>query len=173
MASISSINRKLGLVLACLAAVGFGCDDDHAADHDDEPDAHSHAGTTGSTAGTGGEHSHDGAHAQAVGPLTGAKCPSSGSTLTYENFARKFVADYCLSCHGEELTGAARHKAPEDHNFDTYADVDLMRNHIDQKAGSGPDHTNTAMPPVDAAKKPTMEERQKLSEWIACGDPEK
>lgn len=166
MASICSVNRKLGLVLACVALFGFGCDDDKAADHDDDHGEHNdeHGG-----AGAAGEHAHD--HTVMVGPLTGAKCPD-GSTLTYDNFAKKFFSDYCLSCHSEKVTGAARMMAPPDHNFDTFADVDLLHMHIDQKAGSGPDATNTAMPPATATKKPTMEERQKLSEWIACGNPE-
>ena len=166
MALTCSVNRKLGLVLTCLAAMSFGCDDDNAADHDDEHGAHGGAGADA-------EHAHGGDSEKPVGPLTGAKCPSSGSTLTYDNFAKKFFSDYCLTCHSEKVTGDARMKAPADHNFDTFADIDLLHNHIDQMAGSGPDHTNVTMPPAAATKKPTMEERQKLSEWIACGNPEK
>ena len=133
----------------------------------------SHGGSGGSAhAGAGGDHGaagegdHD--HDDSVGPDTGATCPSN-STLTYANFGKKFVSDYCLRCHSEKVTGSARNKAPADHNFDTLADVDLMAHHIDQKAGSGPKATNTAMPPSDP--KPTTEERKKLSEWIACGVP--
>jgi uncharacterized membrane protein len=164
------------MVVLCLAALGLGCDDDSAADHEDEHGAHDHsaaAGNASTAAGAGSEHSHEHSPNAMVGPLTGAKCPEAGSTLTYDNFAKQFFTSYCVSCHGEKVTGAARMGAPADHNFDTYADVDLMRMHIDQLAGSGPSSTNTKMPPMAAAKKPTLEERQKLSEWIACGDPEK
>ena len=179
MASTRSVNRKLGLLLCCLAALGFGCDDDTAADHDADHDHTSSSGSASTAAGSGGsagasgEHDHAGAHDTQIGPLTGATCPSAGSTLTYENFAKQFFSDYCLGCHSEKLSSAARNGAPADHNFDTYADVDLIRKHIDQMAGSGPSSTNTKMPPMNAPKKPTMEERQKLSEWIACGDPQK
>jgi hypothetical protein len=61
-------------------------------------------------------------------------------------------------------------RAPAEHNFDTLAELDLLADHVDQKAGSGPNATNIAMPPNDP--KPTTPERQKLSEWIACGLPE-
>ena len=165
MASTRSVNRKLGLLLACLVTTGFGCDDDQAADHDAEHGDQQHA-----AAGTGGEPDHD--HARMAGPLTGATCPTSGSSLTYNNFAQKFFSDYCLSCHSEKLSGTARNGAPADHNFDKYPYVDLLVEHIDQMAGSGPSRTNLTMPPDAAAKKPTVEERQKLSEWIACGNRE-
>lgn len=138
--------------------IAMGCDDDKAADngtaHDDDH-------------GTAGASGHDEDHdQQMVGPLTGATCPSN-STLTYDNFGMKFFSDYCLRCHSEKVTGAARMMAPADHNFDTLAEIDLLSMHIDEMAGSGPSATNMTMPPSDP--KPTMEERQKLSEWIACG----
>jgi len=174
MASTRNVNRKLGLALLCVVTMGFGCDDDSAADHDAAHGDHDHTGSSGSAssaAGAGGEHEHDAT--TMVGPLTGAKCPSTGSTLTYENFAKQFFSDYCLSCHSEKVSGAARNGAPADHNFDTFADIDLLHMHIDQLAGSGASATNTKMPPMAAAKKPSLEERQKLSEWIACGNPEK
>jgi uncharacterized membrane protein len=59
--------------------------------------------------------------------------------------------------------------APADHNFDTLAEIALLAPHIDQYAGSGPDATNTTMP--KSGDKPTKEERQKLSEWLACDAP--
>jgi len=174
MASTRSAKRSLSLLVAGLVAMGFGCDDDHAADHAGDHGDHEHAGSDAhSHAGAGGAHDHSSSLEMPIGPLTGATCPSTGSTLTYENFAKQFIADYCLGCHSEKLTGPARMGAPEDHSFDTYADVDLMHKHIDQLAGSGPDSTNTRMPPPTAPKKPSLEERQKLSEWIACGNPEK
>ena len=154
MASRQNVGRKLGWVLACLWIASAGCDDDHAADghaHEGEDAAHDHAGSGG--------------HDRVIGPMTGTVCPDGGSELTYENFGKKFMQDYCLSCHS--VDSQDRKGAPGDHNFDTLADVDLMKAHIDQYAGSGPDATNTMMPKADP--KPTMAERQQLSEWLACG----
>lgn len=158
MASRQSIARKLGWLFA-LCIAGTGCDDDSAADghgHDDgEHGDHSHG-----EAGSGG-HDHD----TVIGDLTGTVCPDGGGTLTYENFGKKFMQDYCLSCHSVDSTD--RKGAPDDHNFDELVDIDGLRAHIDQYAGSGPDATNEVMPKDDP--KPTLEERKKLSEWLACG----
>jgi cytochrome c1 len=156
--------------------VAAGCDDDNAADNGSEHGDHDHDGANAAGAsdhdhgdhdhgaGTAGEHSHD--PSVMVGPLTGATCPDN-STLTYTNFGKQFFENYCLRCHSEKVTGDARMMAPADHNFDQLSDIDLLSMHIDEMAGSGPKATNTTMPPSDP--KPTMEERQKLSEWIACG----
>jgi hypothetical protein len=174
MASKQRIARKLGCLLACLWFAGAGCDDDSAADKGHSHahgEGHSHAhgeGHSHAEAGSGGhEHQGDEAHAhdRVIGPLTGTTCPDDGSTLTYENFGKKFMQDYCLRCHS--VDSKDRQGAPDDHNFDTLADVDFMKAHIDQYAGSGPKATNTKMPMGDP--KPTVEERQKLSEWLACG----
>lgn len=150
--------HKLGWLLSCLwlAAAGAACDDDMEADHG----GHSHDD------GQAGSGAHD--HTKQIGDLTGATCPSDNK-LTYENFGKKFMDDYCQRCHGSTVKDAARNGAPADHTFDTLADVDLLKGHIDQRAGSGPKATNTKMPPSDP--KPSMEERQKLSQWIACGVP--
>jgi hypothetical protein len=169
MASTHSIARQLGLLLACLALAGAGCDDDSEADgghsHDGE---NAHDDGHGAAAGSGGEqHSHD--HDKVIGPLTGAVCPSEKTTLTYENFGKKFFQDYCLGCHS--VNSKDRHDAPSDHNFDALVDIEALAAHIDQYAGSGPTETNTKMPPTDP--KPSSEERKQLSEWLACGAPEK
>jgi hypothetical protein len=160
-----SIHRSSAALFACLilCAAPLACDDDKSAD-----EGHSHGDHDEHSAeGTAGEHSHDAS--AMVGPVTGATCPSD-NTLTYDNFTQKFVGDYCLRCHSEKVTGAARMMAPADHNFDTYADVDLLSSHMDELAGSGPSMTNTKMPPSDP--KPTLEERQKFSQWVACGRPQ-
>lgn len=156
MPSTRIVNRRLGYLFACGLATLTGlttlsaCKDDDAADHDHGDD----------------DHDHDGAM---VGPTTGATCPD-GSTLTYDNFGKQFMQDYCLTCHSTSVTGDARMGAPDDHNFDSLASVALMKAHIDELAGSGPDATNTMMPPPKlATKKPSMEDRQKLSEWLVCG----
>jgi len=96
---------------------------------------------------------------------TGSTCPPT-STLTYDNFGKKFMEDYCLRCHSSTKTGADRKGAPADHNFDTEMGVLEAAEHIDEYAGKGPDATNTVMPPGDP--RPSEIERQKLAEWIAC-----
>lgn len=164
MASTHRTKRKLGWLLTCLLIAGFGCDDDTAADTalDHDTDHSSEHGAAGS-----GEEGHD--HNAMVGPATGAECPSD-STLTYDNFGKQFMENYCLRCHSTSVTGDARHDAPDDHNFDTIDDIQLLAPHIDQLAGSGPDSTNEKMPA--SGDKPSLEERQKLSEWLACGAQE-
>jgi hypothetical protein len=157
MASRYGNARKLAWLLACFLSSGMGCDDDSAADSGGHDDDHGDHGAAGS-----GEHDHT----TMVGPLTGATCPSD-STLTYDNFGKKFMEDYCLRCHSSSKMSNARTGAPADHNFDTLDDIKLLAAHIDQMAGSGPSATNTKMPPTDP--KPSMEDRQKLSQWLVCG----
>jgi len=99
---------------------------------------------------------------------TGATCPQ-GSTLTAQNFGNAFMDQYCTRCHSSTLTGAARQDAPVGMDFDTLDGVHANAQAIDEEAGSGPKRTNTAMPPNGTS--PTTEERQKLSEWLACGAP--
>jgi hypothetical protein len=151
----------------------MGCDDDNAADKSDEEHAAEHAANGGhdntGAAGADSDHEHEHDVSKPIGPLTGTKCDDpSKSTLTYDNFGKQFFQDYCLGCHSEKVKGDDRHDAPADHNFDELADIELLAPHIDQYAGSGPDHTNTIMPPA-GAKAPTKEEREKLSEWLTCG----
>jgi hypothetical protein len=166
MAKAQRMTRQLGWLLACLWIAGAGCDDDSAADAG-EHGPHAHDADNAHGGAGSGETEHD--HTKMIGDLTGAECPSD-STLTYESFGKKFMTDYCLHCHSKSVKDAARNGAPGDHNFDSLAEIDLLKEHIDQYAGSGPKATNTKMPAADP--KPSKEEREKLSQWIACGTPE-
>lgn len=103
------------------------------------------------------------------GPPTESECPP-GSTVTWTNFGQKFMNDYCTRCHSSELMGAARQGAPSFHDFDSLSGVKVVRDHVDETTAAGPAATNTGMPPD--GPKPTLEERQKLGEWIACGLPQ-
>lgn len=103
-----------------------------------------------------------------LGPPTGAVCPPA-STLTYDTFGRTFMETYCTECHDSRLTGEDRQGAPSFHDFETVEGVRNVADHVDRMTGSGPSATNTQMPPEDP--KPTLAERQMLSEWIACGAP--
>jgi hypothetical protein len=100
-----------------------------------------------------------------VGTPTGATCPSTDPP-TYENFGRDFLESYCTGCHSSALSGTARKGAPPDHNFDTHAGVIEYAEHIDGVAASGPEATNTTMPLL--APMPSLEERERLGEWLAC-----
>jgi uncharacterized membrane protein len=104
------------------------------------------------------------------GPPTGATCPStSASSLTYANFGQPFMTSYCTRCHSSQLMGAERQGAPLLHDFDTPQGIAPFIAHIDETTASGPDATNTSMPPD--APTPTLAERQMLGEWLACGAP--
>lgn len=96
------------------------------------------------------------------GPDTGAVC-ADGSTLTYETFGKAFLDDYCVACHAP---GGSQSGSP----LDTLAHAKSWAGEIDRYAGSGPDATNTGMP--QGGNKPSLMERQMLSEWIACGTPQ-
>ena len=143
------------LYLTGFGLVCAGCGDDDGDEHGD----HGHGDSDADV-------DHD--ESLQVGPPSGAVCPDD-SDLTYESFGQDFMERYCTQCHSRELEGAARHEAPEGHDFDYVDGVRYVSDHIDQLAASGPEHTNTMMPPVDP--RPTMEEREKLGEWLACGAP--
>lgn len=103
-----------------------------------------------------------------IGP-TGVICPK-GSTLTAENFGGGFMRQYCTRCHSSALSAASRHEAPVGLDFDTSEGVRKHLVSIDAMAGSSTTRTRTEMPPDDGPA-PTLDERKKLSEWLACGAP--
>ncbi|MFO0587709.1 MAG: c-type cytochrome [Polyangiaceae bacterium] len=87
-------------------------------------------------------------------------CPSKGTTLTYENFGKKFFADYCTSCHA---SGSGNPAAISAGVYETQAQIQAAAEEIYGEAGD----TNTGMP--QGAIKPTDAERQQLGEWLSCG----
>jgi hypothetical protein len=136
----------MGSALLIVAVGACASDDDHDHEH--------------------GDHDHD----EMVGPPSGAECPSDRTGLTYEAFGKNFMEQYCTRCHSTTLTTpAARMGATPDHDFDVLAGIRGVREHIDQMAAAGPTSTNTRMPPAsDSGPKPTLEERTKLGQWLAC-----
>jgi uncharacterized membrane protein len=110
--------------------------------------------------------------ADEVTPITdlksGATCPP-GSQLGYESFGRDFMQSFCLRCHTAAISGAAR-MAPPDRNFDDLLSIRAAAHLIDQQAVVGPLISRDTMPPSDP--KPTLQQRQQLGEWLACGAPE-
>ncbi len=103
-----------------------------------------------------------------LGPLTQSECPQ-GSTLTYQNFGKPFMENYCTRCHATTKMGDDRQGAPTFHDFDTLFGVKAVWNHVDQTSAAGPAAFNDSMPPD--SPKPTRDERYQLGEWIACGMP--
>ena len=111
---------------------------------------------------------------QPGGP-TGAECPPD-STLTYRlpsgdpGFAQTFFTNYCIRCHASALTGADRHGAPPDRNYDSLVGlVETGGALIDGAAAAGPLRANTFMPRSDP--RPSDAERHQLGEWLACHMP--
>lgn len=99
---------------------------------------------------------------------SGATCPDT-SALTYDNFGKQFMEDYCLGCHSSTKTGKERDGAPNSQNYDLIADIRAHAKAIDLEAAAGPDATNESMPPESPY--PSATERQQLGEWLACGAP--
>lgn len=101
-----------------------------------------------------------------LGKATGAACVS---TLTYAADVAPLMTKYCISCHAKSVTGVARLGAPVDHNSDSEAGILDEREHVDHQAGSGPQATNTLMPPPASQRPaPTTAERATLASWLAC-----
>jgi hypothetical protein len=111
---------------------------------------------------------------------TGTVCPEPDpGTLTYDNFGKPFMDQYCTWCHDSSLPRSKRNGAPIYHDYDSLIGVLETPDHIDEQAGIGPNAENRFMPPdrCPAEKggplavncpKPTDEERKNLSLWIAC-----
>ncbi len=125
---------------------------------------------------------------QAIPPVTTLTCPKA-TYLTYENFGKGFMSNYCTSCHGASVPDVGRGGAPADVNFDTSADVLIWRKGImdrtvlgiataspaaDPGTGTGGD---AAAPSVPAAiKMPpsdhvTPSDLVAFGEWMNCGAP--
>jgi hypothetical protein len=103
-----------------------------------------------------------------LGPPTESTCPPS-STLSYASFGMPFMASYCTECHASTLPPDQRHGAPLLHDFDTRLGIVGVAEHVDETAAAGPAAVNVFMPAQDP--RPTIEERQQLGEWLACGAP--
>lgn len=88
-----------------------------------------------------------------LGASTGATCPTD-NVLTWAEFGQGFMQTYCVECHG---------------SYNTQSRVVREKTQIDQAAGAGDTVTNTYMP--ESGKKPSLEERKLLSQWLACGAP--
>jgi hypothetical protein len=90
-------------------------------------------------------------------------CPSGGTALTYENFGRTFLDQYCQVCHGK--AGTDRNGAPSGYDFRDVESVRSLKDRIFARAAAD----NTSMPP--GPDDPPRDERERLAEWLACGAP--
>jgi uncharacterized membrane protein len=90
-------------------------------------------------------------------------CPTGGTTLTYANFGAQFMNVHCQWCHGSHVTD--RRGAPGEFIFDTPDQIIRHRDRIFVRSAA----ENDSMPP--GPDDPSLEERTKLAEWLACGAP--
>lgn len=121
-----------------------------------------------------------GCSAAAAPTPTQTVCPTPDPmALTWDNFGREFMAEFCNSCHSSTLLHSERNGAPLFHDYDALMTVLYLPNHIDEQAGAGPAATNTLMPPARCPStpggpidrdcpQPTQQQREELSAWLAC-----
>jgi cytochrome c553 len=77
----------------------------------------------------------------------------------FADTVKPFVATYCVSCHGAEKPKAQL-------NLGTFASLaDVTKDHAHWMAVKD-QLTSGEMPPEDAKRRPTDEERKKVAEWI-------
>ena len=101
--------------------------------------------------------------ADAPVPIDDYACPPEGTQLTYETFGKQFLGVHCNDCHN--ASEAHRHGAPESFRFESVDDVRKHADRIFVRAAT----TNTTMPP--GPDDPSLDERELLAEWLACGAP--
>lgn len=90
-------------------------------------------------------------------------CPPGGTGLTYDNFGKPFMQEYCNRCHS--APDGQRNGAPDDFVFDTHADVIAHADRIFARAAD----TNDSMPVGPDIIPHSL--RVDLANWLACGAP--
>jgi uncharacterized membrane protein len=90
-------------------------------------------------------------------------CPPEGTSLTYANFGANFINTHCQWCHGSTVSD--RLGAPGEFIFDTHDQVIQHKDRIFVRSAA----ENDSMPP--GPDDPSLDERTKLAEWLACGAP--
>lgn len=85
-------------------------------------------------------------------------CPND---LTYDNFGRGLMAQYCTGCHSTNIPASQRNGAPSVVNLDHYVGVmDWVQYIQDEAVPEVP-----TMPPGGGT---TQLERDLLQEWLTC-----
>jgi uncharacterized membrane protein len=116
------------------------------------------AGLTITAMGTGGCESEP--------PLPKVDCQTVATVPTYSQLT---ILDVCTQCHATTKTGAARHDADGDINYDTYAAAKKDAKGAAREVNGGD------MPPNDPnvqLRAITEDEKTALYEWALCGTPE-
>lgn len=90
--------------------------------------------------------------------VTGTLCDQYPD-VTWDNFAQAFFEQSCQPCHAS--TSPNRQGAPEEIDFDTQEDVEVLAFAILQSA-TGP---NASMPPGGGVSE---EDREKLQAYLTC-----
>jgi uncharacterized membrane protein len=85
-------------------------------------------------------------------------CPND---LTYDNFGRGLVEQYCTGCHSTNIPSSQRNDAPEVVNLDSY--VGILEWVLEIQEEATPE--TPTMPPGGGT---TQLERDLLAEWIEC-----
>ncbi len=83
-------------------------------------------------------------------------CPPQGSQLTWDNFGKSFMDQWCVQCHGGPNGYSSRAL-----NSREAVQANLQRVFVNAAAG------NVAMPP--GPNDPPRTERDRLAEWLSCG----
>lgn len=84
--------------------------------------------------------------------IENATCPT-GSALTYENFGETFMQDNCLECHKGKESPSLTTQASILANTADILDLAVYTDAMPEGTGM------------------TIEEREALGEWLACGAP--
>lgn len=92
-------------------------------------------------------------------------CTESGA-LTYANFGKQFVAEYCASCHAGSAQGAARQGAPANVVFDSLAQIQADAHAVENDVVE-----LKVMPFGQSTKHPSDAERTQFGHWLNCGAP--
>jgi uncharacterized membrane protein len=88
-------------------------------------------------------------------------CPPDGTTLTYDDFGKPFLDEWCNTCHG--AAASDRNGAPPNITFDTQDQAVEWKARIFALAADD----NTSMPL--GSNIPSSDDRHKLGDWLACG----
>lgn len=97
-------------------------------------------------------------------PLPDSSC-LNGSVLSYENFGRGVISDYCLACHSRNLDSELRYGAPTELNFDEAMDVRTWRVRILDVFDGKIKHK------IELGRSPDSIDKKMALEWLECGAP--
>jgi uncharacterized membrane protein len=91
---------------------------------------------------------------------------TASAALTYTNFGKKFVDDYCASCHAGSVQGADRQGAPATVTFDSLAQIKAKSREVENDVV-----VLKVMPFGQFAKRPSDAQREQFGQWLNCGAP--